>query len=164
MNEQRQLKEKPTVEDILQAHRNFFGATVFAYLPSTEFGYVATEDGCIYSVVDGWGPRITPVHRRQSTSSRGYRTVTIAIRGRKENRLVHRLIAEGFLGLDPGNHKLQVNHLDGDKANNAVSNLRLCSDRENKLHAVRLGLHRRSARNWAKEFQEHLDRKIGEVP
>lgn len=48
--------------------------------------------------------------------------------GRDEQRYVHRLVAEAFLKLEPG---LEVDHLDGDVANNSVGNIRVMTHAEN---------------------------------
>ena len=54
-------------------------------------------------------------------------------------RLVHRLVAIAFIGLpDPGQ---QVNHIDGDKANNRSMNLEWMTAGENIRHAISLGNH-----------------------
>ena len=50
---------------------------------------------------------------------------------------VHRLVAAAFIG--PANG-LQVNHKDGDRHNNAVSNLEYCTGSENMRHAFAIGL------------------------
>lgn len=52
--------------------------------------------------------------------------------------LVHRVVWEAFNGDIPKG--LQINHIDGDKANNSLSNLELVTPAENMRHAVRLGL------------------------
>lgn len=65
----------------------------------------------------------------------GYDTVQLSGR---ENRKVHRLVAEAFLENPLG--LPEVNHKDGDKRNNSVENLEWVTGQENIEHAVRLGL------------------------
>jgi hypothetical protein len=58
---------------------------------------------------------------------------------------VHRLVAQLFLLPDAS--RPHVNHIDGNKLNNHVSNLEWCTPEENHAHAKRLGLcKRRSVR------------------
>lgn len=54
------------------------------------------------------------------------------------NLLIHRAVALCFIP-NPNNLR-EVNHKDGDKSNNEVSNLEWVSRRGNTLHAYRLGL------------------------
>jgi hypothetical protein len=50
--------------------------------------------------------------------------------------LVHRLVCTAFLGASD----MDINHKDGVKINNHVSNLQYCTKSENMLHAYKLGL------------------------
>ena len=59
-------------------------------------------------------------------------------RGDYEDQLVHRVVANAFLEKPEG--ICEVNHIDGDRHNNAVTNLEWVSHRENMLHAVSHGL------------------------
>lgn len=52
--------------------------------------------------------------------------------------MVHRLVAQAFVP-NP-NNKAEVNHIDGDKANNTSTNLQWVTTSENALHAYKLGL------------------------
>ena len=55
----------------------------------------------------------------------GYKRVCLWKDGRKQNKLVHRLVAIAFLQ-NPSNYS-DVNHIDEDKTNNHVANLQWCT-------------------------------------
>lgn len=64
----------------------------------------------------------------------GYRSVKFTFPNGKQQRFyVHRLVAKHFL-MDSWKEGLVVNHKDGDKLNNNVSNLEWVSQRDNTLH------------------------------
>jgi hypothetical protein len=78
--------------------------------------------------------------RKPSFHSKGYVQVNLHNDGTRKWFYVHRLVATHFIP-NP-NHCAQVNHKDGNKTNNVVSNLEWCTASENAIHAVRLfGLH-----------------------
>ena len=55
-----------------------------------------------------------------------------SINKRRYYRLAHRVVAELFI---PNPHNLpEVNHKDGNKLNNNVSNLEWCTTRQNQIH------------------------------
>lgn len=67
----------------------------------------------------------------------GYLSVTLHTNHGKQACLLHRLVAMAFI---KGDFSLQVNHLDGKKANCQADNLEWATPRENLLHAIRTGL------------------------
>lgn len=73
-----------------------------------------------------------------SDNGHGYKQVFIMVNGKRYVRYIHRLVAECFL---PNPNGLpEVNHLDGDKANNNAENLEWCTTSDNHRHAYEKGL------------------------
>jgi len=89
----------------------------------------------------------------------GYHVVSLRGAGRtKKSFLAHRLVAAAFL--ENPEDKPHVNHIDGNKANNALSNLEWCTRRENTIHAMKLGLHTFGERNGTAKLTEEKVREI----
>ena len=65
----------------------------------------------------------------------GYRQVLINHKGIKKYFLVHRLVISVFK--NNKENKRTVNHIDGDKLNNKLSNLEWSTDKENQIHAIK---------------------------
>lgn len=68
----------------------------------------------------------------------GYLMANLSRNGVSKTTNVHRIVALAFLP-NPNNYKC-VNHKDGNKLNNNVSNLEWCTYRQNTLHAIEHGL------------------------
>ena len=75
---------------------------------------------------------------KQETTNRGYKRISLSINGKHERWSIHRLVA--LLFIPNPEQKLEVNHIDGNKENNDVSNLEWCSRSENEKHAHLNGL------------------------
>lgn len=69
----------------------------------------------------------------QSKDDRGYPQCELYADGKGSTIKVHRLVAEAFLG--PRSDGMTVNHMDGNKANNALENLEYVTRAENTRHA-----------------------------
>lgn len=97
--------------------------------------YSVTKTGKIYS-------HLTKKFLKFDTSCRGYCKVKLMDRriGRFITLQVHRIVALQFIK-NPRNLP-EVNHKDGNKANNSVWNLEWCTAEYNKRHAVETGLYK----------------------
>jgi predicted XRE-type DNA-binding protein len=71
---------------------------------------------------------------KQSTQSRGYKQVSLP----SKCTLVHVLVARAFI--NKPEYKVEVNHINGDKSCNEVSNLEWVTHKENMEHALNTGL------------------------
>jgi len=78
-------------------------------------------------------------------NSWGYYTVTLYKNKKNHTFTIHRLVAQSFLP-NPEN-KEQVNHIDGNKLNNHLSNLEWTTKSENLLHAYQKNLSKVTVQN-----------------
>jgi hypothetical protein len=62
-----------------------------------------------------------------------YYELCLTKQGKLKKVYIHRLVAQAFIP-NP-NNKAEVNHMDGNKVNNHISNLEWCTSKENKKHA-----------------------------
>jgi len=72
------------------------------------------------------------------TTRKNERRVVLCKNGNQKRFLIHRLVGVAFI-LNPDN-KPEINHIDGDRSNNHVTNLEWATRSENELHAYRTGL------------------------
>lgn len=93
--------------------------------------YLVSDYGDIINIENGYKLKHKPCNRS------GYHLVGSYISGYGSNS-VHRIVYETFVGKIP--EGLQINHLDGNKSNNHLSNLEVCTASENIKHAFDTGL------------------------
>lgn len=75
---------------------------------------------------------------KKKVTKKGYERLTLSVSGKHKDVGVHRLVAQAFIQ-NPENKK-EVNHIDGNKQNNQISNLEWCTRNENEKHAFKIGL------------------------
>ena len=89
-------------------------------------------------------------------NGKGYLRFSLLIDGKRKFFFVHRAVAEKYVP-NPDN-KPQVNHIDGNKANNHASNLEWVTNMENRQHAIKHGYHTCGEKcSWAKLKQADVD-------
>lgn len=93
--------------------------------------YFITEDGKCYNNKTG------KYLKGQENVKNGYFSFNLTLPdGSKKRYLAHRLVAKVFIPNDNPKEKTEVNHIDGNKLNNCVDNLKWVTPSENQRHVV----------------------------
>ena len=92
----------------------------------------------------------------------GYYMLRLSRDGEPKTEMVHRLVARAFLGLRPND--LEVRHLNDDKLDCRVANLVYGTRRENKLDAVRNGIHDQARKTHCPRGHEYTEENTWRSP
>ena len=118
---------------------------VWKDIPDYEGSYQVSNMGRIRSVdrvvtfSDGRVRKYKGKILKPLLNDRGYERITLSNGGRCNIKRVHRLVLETFKP-HVNMNDLQVNHIDGNKLNNHLTNLEWVTARDNILHAYDMGL------------------------
>ncbi|TDI74599.1 MAG: endodeoxyribonuclease [Betaproteobacteria bacterium] len=93
-----------------------------------------------------------------SKTTAGYPKVTLYQKPKTKTFLVHRLLADAYIPNPLG--LTQVNHKNGDKGDNRLSNLEWVTPRENQAHAVDIGLKGHGEKLYNSKFTDPQVREI----
>ncbi len=122
-------------------------------IPGTDDLYEASSLGRIRrSVKPYYRHKLTGALIKPSPNQKGYLQVKLC----GVNTAVHRLIAITFISSPPESDS-QINHLDGNKANNRPGNLEWTDRSGNIRHGYAMGL------IWAPRGQDHPEAKLTDV-
>lgn len=95
----------------------------------------------------------------QYVGGTGYYMISVSKKNKSKPYRVHRLLAETFI--ENTENKPEVNHKDGNKLNNELSNLEWVTHKENMSHAFRIGLANNTGiKNGMSKLNEAKVRKI----
>lgn len=92
---------------------------------------------------------------KHAINKKGYHFIVLSKNGYQKNFMVSRLVYQTFSGYELHSH-LEVNHIDGNKDNNHISNLELITHHENVLKAVATG-------NIKSGFACHRSRPVDQI-
>jgi hypothetical protein len=100
-------------------------------------GYGSTRCGIVYL----WSTeKKARVHLRGGGNSTPYHCFNCRKNGKNNSAFVHVVVADCWVFNDSPDHKIVVNHIDGDKNNNHSENLEWCTRSQNQRHAFSTGL------------------------
>lgn len=126
-------------------------STNYKAIEGYDYPYYITDDGRVWS-----DSRKNGIERflKPIKSKDGYLFVNLYKNGKPKVMRVHRLVAQAFIE-NPDN-KPYVNHIDGNRTNNAANNLEWCTQQENVRHAIY------TLNHWSNsEIQRKVARDIG---
>lgn len=107
-------------------------------------------------ISNGHGPVwLDPKELVGSYSKKGYKTFLLTVNRKQSTLLAHHLVLEAFSGPRP--EGCQVRHLDGDRTNNHISNLKWGTSSENNYDRVRHGVHAQARQTHCKRGHEFTD-------
>lgn len=116
-------------------------------------GYYINRTGDVYS------KKFKTIRERVALpNSNGYLRVALYCGAVEKKFFVHRLVASAFLPIVAG--KNVVNHKDGNKQNNHVSNLEWVTHSENNTHAFRV-LHKKHHMSGKFGAMHHASKPVG---
>lgn len=110
-------------------------------IPNYEGYYQASNIGRVRSldrtVLTSRGKRVYKGKLIEGTVNKGYRRATLCINGIGRNLKFSQLVAMTFLGHEPSGSFLVVDHINGDKSDDRVENLRIVTQRANTTTCFR---------------------------
>jgi len=92
--------------------------------------YAIDEEGNVFNA---------RTHKKIKHTNRpnGYKAVSLSDKGKRRFHYVHRLLAQAYLS--NFSEELQVDHIDRDRSNNKLSNLRMVTNQENDFNRTAKG-------------------------
>ena len=119
--------------------------------------YSVSEDGRIFSLNYG---RTGRTQELSPDTVGGYYRVQLSKNGKRKKFYVHRLVAQAFL--EDWNPDLDVDHIDMNKTNNHISNLRMLTRSQNKQNNKAKGVYFNKALNkWRGELMVNYKHYYG---
>lgn len=115
--------------------------------------YEVSNRGEVRSMFDSHDGLKSGRHLALNVQSTGYLTVTLCINRSKKLKYVHRLVLGAFVGTTA--NRQVCRHLDGNRKNNSLSNLKWGTYSENENDKVGHGRRINGERQWKAKLNEH---------
>jgi hypothetical protein len=96
--------------------------------------------------------------QKSGRGGKGYLQIGLSKDRMRKRFCIHKLIATAFIPNPRG--LTEINHIDGDKLNNAIYNLEWCTHAENVEHAHRTGLRNGSSKYRGVSWNRHKNKWV----
>jgi|TARA_B110000285_G_scaffold205293_1_gene242941 hypothetical protein len=87
-------------------------------------------------------PNKDEYYEKKFIIKKGYKRINLCHEGKQKHYTIHRIIAYTYLGLDINNPKKVIDHINRDKLDNQVSNLRVVSQQQNQFNTKAKGYYK----------------------
>lgn len=91
---------------------------------------------------------------KNSISGKGYKMVGLTLNGKRKTKSIHRLIAEAFID-NPNNYKC-IDHIDRNKLNNELTNLRWATYKMNNCNRTSRGSINFAGVSYEKKYNRYI--------
>lgn len=98
-------------------------------------GYTVDEEGNVYSL-NYWGKKGNVQKLKLQKGSNGYLLISVSVNGKQKSYTVHSLMGRAYFNYIPNKRDSVIDHIDGNKDNNKLSNLRVTTQRQNMINAL----------------------------
>lgn len=126
-------------DDTILKQLSLFDVEQWKPIPHYEENYAASNFGRVMRLTSNSHGAHAGAILSPRANRHGYMYVNL-YGDKRRSHTIHTLVMRAFIGEANG---LFVNHIDGDKTHNHLSNLEYCTRSENQFHAFRLGLQRK---------------------
>ena len=125
-NKTDKIEQQPIIVEKVQVKIPSLNGEIWKPIPNYKGLYEISNLGRVKSFKN-----VIPIILKNQRHNRGYRMVTLFSGGKSTPFLIQQLMGIAFFGVKSERAKMIIDHIDGNKTNNQLSNLQVLSHRQN---------------------------------
>lgn len=129
---------------------------IWKIIPDTNEEYQVSNNGLVRRLVfrNGKTTKVLDAPRmiKSAETGNGYLSYNICLKGKRKTCSAHRLVLTAFVGNPPDGYECA--HLNGNKKDNRIENLKWVTRKENHSHKKLHGTHQAGEKNSFSRFKE----------